>query len=255
MNQSKRPFCFVEECKQKQSHSTARIPKPSRRNGFQRELKIQKKDKKSSNQQRLNTIENAVTQQKQYQHHSLRSKMSDPWDEITNADPNKSCLMSRKLSTFRNGVRGDTPALQSVLSFFQSACDSQEFYDKCETLGLREGAFVANELLRTGHPSYDKFRKALLNTRHDVNIGLVFHGTQEQNVDAICTRGLDPNKRSGQAYGPGVSNYLAWLGFDFKCAPSYFYVCHLHFNRSISPRTLRFRLVIAKEAAKCSFFW
>ena len=32
---------------------------------------------------------------------------------------------------------------------------------------------------------------------------MVFHGTAEENVAAICRDGLDPNRRSGQAMGPG----------------------------------------------------
>ena len=32
---------------------------------------------------------------------------------------------------------------------------------------------------------------------------MVFHGTAEANVAAICRDGLDPNRRSGQAMGPG----------------------------------------------------
>lgn len=32
---------------------------------------------------------------------------------------------------------------------------------------------------------------------------LVFHGTQEANVESILKQGLDPNKRKGQAHGRG----------------------------------------------------
>lgn len=139
--------------------------------------------------------------------------MAERWEEITAADANQGCLISRKVSTFQNGARHDTLSLQSLLSFFESACDSQEFYDKCETLGLREGTFAANTLLRVGHPSYDKFRKSLQSIHKDATIGLVFHGTEEQNVDAICSKGLDPNKRSRQAYGQGVSHKHTCLRF------------------------------------------
>ncbi len=32
---------------------------------------------------------------------------------------------------------------------------------------------------------------------------LVFHGTSEDNIEAICAEGLDPKRRRGQALGPG----------------------------------------------------
>ena len=37
----------------------------------------------------------------------------------------------------------------------------------------------------------------------DQTVKLCFHGTAEANIDAICRDGLDPKRRSGQAYGPG----------------------------------------------------
>ena len=32
---------------------------------------------------------------------------------------------------------------------------------------------------------------------------MVFHGSAEANMEVICREGLDPQRRSGQAYGPG----------------------------------------------------
>ena len=45
---------------------------------------------------------------------------------------------------------------------------------------------------------------------------MVFHGTAEANIDAICQNGLDPSRRAGQAYGPGEyfggdCRRLCWL--------------------------------------------
>jgi len=37
----------------------------------------------------------------------------------------------------------------------------------------------------------------------DKNLRLVFHGTGEANIDAICRDGLDPRRRAGQAHGAG----------------------------------------------------
>ena len=140
---------------------------------------------------------------------SLNVKVPESWSQITTADANSGCLVSRKVSELGGG------GLRSILAYFQAACDFQQFFKKCDQLGLRDGAFSANELLRTGHPSYDKFNKSLDEVGKDAVIGLVFHGTHEQNVDAICCQGLDAQKRTGQAYGPGVSGEqwtrLAWL--------------------------------------------
>jgi hypothetical protein len=52
-----------------------------------------------------------------------------------------------------------------------------------------------------GEPLYERFLTAWVESNMDVR--LVFHGTAEANVDAICKEGLDPVRRAGQAMGPG----------------------------------------------------
>ena len=53
-----------------------------------------------------------------------------------------------------------------------------------------------------GTPLYERFFAAWARVP-DKSMRLVFHGTPEKNIDAICREGLDPNRRRGQALGPG----------------------------------------------------
>lgn len=55
-----------------------------------------------------------------------------------------------------------------------------------------------------GTPLYERFFSCFKRCR-DKTIKLVFHGTSEENVDAICRSSLDPQKRgkNGQALGKG----------------------------------------------------
>ena len=62
----------------------------------------------------------------------------------------------------------------------------------------------ANPAAAPGGELYAKFAAAY-NRARDQSIRLVFHGTAEANIDAICKHGLDPNRRGqhGQAHGRG----------------------------------------------------
>ena len=53
-----------------------------------------------------------------------------------------------------------------------------------------------------GTPLYERFFTAWARVPNK-SMRLVFHGTPEENIDAICREGLDPKRRSGQALGPG----------------------------------------------------
>jgi len=67
---------------------------------------------------------------------------------------------------------------------------------------LKVTQVVDNPHSMPGKPLYERFYQAW--AQHgDALIKLVFHGTAAENVDAICLNGLDPKRRSGQAYGPG----------------------------------------------------
>uniref|UniRef100_A0A7S4A0C8 Macro domain-containing protein n=1 Tax=Pelagomonas calceolata TaxID=35677 RepID=A0A7S4A0C8_9STRA len=68
--------------------------------------------------------------------------------------------------------------------------------------GLHIAACDANPHSMPGKPLYNRFVESWQRVP-DQTVKLCFHGTAEANIDAICRDGLDPKRRSGQAYGPG----------------------------------------------------
>ena len=67
---------------------------------------------------------------------------------------------------------------------------------------LRVQACHGNPHAMPGMPLYARFAEALQRVGSK-RIRLAFHGTPEENIDAICREGLDPARRSRQAMGPG----------------------------------------------------
>jgi hypothetical protein len=63
------------------------------------------------------------------------------------------------------------------------------------------GEPAPNPHAAAGQPLYEAFLQAWVES--NMAVRLVFHGTAEANVDAICAAGLDPKFRRGQAYGKG----------------------------------------------------
>ena len=90
--------------------------------------------------------------------------------------------------------------------------------DVCWKLRRDVGTFVAraakqlevenvehNPASEPGQPLYERFKRAV-DHASDKTIRLVFHGSPEQNMEAISREGLDPKRRGsavGQAYGAG----------------------------------------------------
>ena len=68
-----------------------------------------------------------------------------------------------------------------------------------------------NPYAQPGQPLYNRFVTQWERVA-DQTVELCFHGTAEANIDAICQSGLDPKRRSGQAYGPGKHDRLGCLG-------------------------------------------
>ncbi len=61
-----------------------------------------------------------------------------------------------------------------------------------------------NKHAKPGGVLFNKFKRAMMSLRSDQrNTCLAFHGTDENNIDSICSTGYDPKKRSGQAHGAG----------------------------------------------------
>jgi len=74
-------------------------------------------------------------------------------------------------------------------------------------LGQRAKALTVSEIWhnpasKPGGHLYERFFTAWASAPSK-KLRLVFHGTPEANVEAICRDGLDPTKRSGQVYGKG----------------------------------------------------
>jgi Poly(ADP-ribose) polymerase catalytic domain len=88
-----------------------------------------------------------------------------------------------------------------ITSFFQMACQRPEFAMKCH--GFESPCFMKNSQLIPGNEALEKFNDGVRDLNDDAILGLVFHGTPSQNIAVISSEGLDPKKRSGQAYGPG----------------------------------------------------
>lgn len=67
------------------------------------------------------------------------------------------------------------------------------------------GSYTENKYLFGSHIFgrwLSEYRK-LENTRQHLYTSIVFHGTPETNCDSILCNSLDPNRRNGQAMGPG----------------------------------------------------
>jgi len=67
---------------------------------------------------------------------------------------------------------------------------------------LRIDSCKPNKFSLPGTPLYARFVAARKRCA-DKSVELVFHGTPEANVKAICREGLDPRRRAGQALGKG----------------------------------------------------
>lgn len=79
---------------------------------------------------------------------------------------------------------------------------------KTQAAGIQIVSIEENPHAKVGTTLYNRFVEAWQLVQ-DQTVELVFHGTAEANVEAICEHGLDPSKRSGQSLGPG--EYFAKL--------------------------------------------
>ena len=94
---------------------------------------------------------------------------------------------------------------------FRSYCQSSDFSDFIRECGVGFSKFKLNDKLVEGGKIHDRFVN-LLKTKSTSDgeivdnacLSVVFHGTPTRNIEAILENGLDPKKRYGQAYGPGV---------------------------------------------------
>lgn len=75
--------------------------------------------------------------------------------------------------------------------------------------------FTVNKYINTYFPIYKRFQDAF-NKSSTKEIRIVFHGTNKCNIDEILRGGLDPSRRTRQAYGPGE-----YFGKDIKTSLGY----------------------------------
>lgn len=68
--------------------------------------------------------------------------------------------------------------------------------------GVRVSGTWHNPASQPGGLLYERFVAAWAQVPCKL-MRMVFHGTADANVKAICRDGLDPNRRAGQAHGPG----------------------------------------------------
>ena len=101
----------------------------------------------------------------------------------------------------RDLAEGDAQAESDIL--YEQRQKISQFIKK-DAARLKVSDVWANPAAAPGGELYAKFAAAY-NRARDQSIRLVFHGTAEANIDAICKHGLDPNRRGqhGQAHGRG----------------------------------------------------
>ena len=106
--------------------------------------------------------------------------------------------------------RSEVPAHAQVIDV-DDAASTDLLYEQRQRLPafLREHAHqlpatdvAMNPQSLPGTELYNRFFAAWAQVPNK-SMRLVFHGTSEENIDAICAEGLDPKRRRGQALGPG----------------------------------------------------
>lgn len=65
-------------------------------------------------------------------------------------------------------------------------------------------SLTENDNAKPGGQLFNRFKSAYDGLpKHHRKTCLAFHGTAENNIQSICSKGYDPKLRSGQAYGAG----------------------------------------------------
>jgi len=101
-----------------------------------------------------------------------------------------------------------TGGTDAIIKRFHDACQSRDFAEHCRDFGLVEAQFHPNpHLMDADNSRRQKFSQSIasdsMELKNSGTLDVVFHGTRTSNIESILKDGLDTNKRSGQAYGPG----------------------------------------------------
>lgn len=113
------------------------------------------------------------------------------------------CLLEAALPRFTD--------VQATIHSFQSFCESAEFpLHLSQQAGFKNPVFRKNTYegslalkKEEGSPALKKFNEGFASLEQTAVFGLVFHGTRPHNLPNILRCGLNPERRTGQAYGPG----------------------------------------------------
>jgi hypothetical protein len=134
-------------------------------------------------------------------------KQSESAASITTEEPlensNEMGLFFYSKSLSELSCRKSSAQQRDFLGGFQTACASTAFTRFAGEHGLVDATFEMNSSACAGNALHDRFFQACEHLTETATLAVVFHGTHSNNVHAILHNGLDPSRRSGQAYGPG----------------------------------------------------
>ena len=100
--------------------------------------------------------------------------------------------------------KGKQPSQRALfVPEFLQQCHSPAFDEFVREAGLDSSKFEPNLYATAGNAIYDRFVEACKSLPDIATIAIAFHGTYEYKIPHILREGLDPEKRNGQAYGPG----------------------------------------------------
>jgi Poly(ADP-ribose) polymerase catalytic domain len=126
-------------------------------------------------------------------------------------DPAAGCCVSHGLPYISHDVtdKASRSAHQCNLIWktFQTYLQTPDFVDFCRVEGILDPSIVLCE--QSSNNLWDAFCTQLEKdysasySPSNIQLGIIFHGTCKDNVASILKSGLDPKKRSGQAYGVG----------------------------------------------------
>ena len=140
---------------------------------------------------------------------SIIKNIDKTFQDIQEID-NKIFQLSKKIESYDN---------QSNKDFINN-----NYYLKYQIFQIRETfnlnrlnieCFTVNKYINPYFPIYKRFQDAF-NKSLNKEIKIVFHGTEKCNIDKILREGLDPSRRTRQAYGPGE-----YFGKDLKTSLGY----------------------------------
>jgi hypothetical protein len=98
-------------------------------------------------------------------------------------------------------LKSEVNSVSELISQQETFCSSADFEAFVSCSGLKQPIFKRNP--RLDDSKFEKFTKAWNKLAPDSKLSIVFHGTSKHNIVRILDNGLDPKRRSGQAYGPG----------------------------------------------------